>query len=370
MNKLLRIILCISLLSGCTMNNKVEDSMTEENEYTDSNSENNVQEDEQKRLYDMRTCKRDSNGFYYCKEKDEDGNFIVYREGYKVEKKKFDEGLVLYYDPECQECGYISIGSYSNDLNGETYVWDRANFQTYFYNKMTGELIDVLVGLVVALQINGEETNDWFALCDGKLFKLFDAYNKEWYKELCLDLPMAPSILEAYSLGNGKYFKAYKQDGNTIVNYILDYDGAVVIESENPILVGKRSDCFAKIVNGKYSLISNNGDELLSPEYDAIEIYKNGIVAIKDNKLFVYSNSLKPLIQGEYELAPHEYSTFLCCDNVNNFHAYDEGDSLIVITIDTDYYYDRQNKLLNPNYTHKFRIQGETFTPLEYDYQY
>ena len=50
--------------------------------------------------------------------------------------------------------------------------------------------------------------------------------------------------------------------------------------------------------------------------------------------------------------------------------AYDDGDSLIVTTIDTDHIYSRKSIPLNPEYMHKFKVNGESIIELEYDYRY
>lgn len=325
-------------------------------------------------LYNQNFCLKDLNGFYYCtNRRDENGDFIYFLDGRIAEFIEYEDGIKLYYDKYCPECGYVYLDGFTDHINGEMYFWNYENYNTYFYDNMTGEITDILEGLVVSLSIDDVVSDKWFAInIDTDEFKLMDCETKEWYNNLYLsNMYSAPSLSFYYELGNGEYFKAYKYVDGIRYYYIMDYDGNVLKESKYPItFYNEEKSLCVDVAEGKYGLLNTDGTILLSYEYDAIETYRNGIVGIKNDRLYVYSLDLVPIINGTYKLSHREYNEYLCCDNTNNFWAYDDGNKLIVTTIDTDYYYDRENKIINPEYTHKLCIEGNAVTELQYDYRY
>ncbi|MBR3839944.1 MAG: hypothetical protein IKM20_02280 [Erysipelotrichales bacterium] len=388
MRKLLILVVCLILMSGCSKNEEInnpvdgKDIVDEIPVSTESDIVVTEKEEIPKRIYEDFGCFMNEEEFYYCwaDEKDEDGHIVVYHEGYPIEKKVFDNGFVMYYDEEHPELGYTALhasGGFAilyNDYTVTTYTTDNYDEYTIFFDRQTGEVITIIKGVYVFLEVDEMISTMWFAVTDYQNFKLMSGDSLEWYDEYYVKIPEGPALQYSYPLGNGMYFEAYKEIDGERVNYILDINGSVLLEDSTvEMCVGKNKEYIIKIDGNKYGLTKLDGELVLPIEYDAIETYEDGIVATKDNRLYVYSNLLTPLINGEYELANIEYTRHLCCGNFNNFTAYDSEEGLIVMTIDTDYMYGKRDDStleVNPNYTHKFLVKGETVTELEYDFEY
>jgi len=355
----LEITLTLFLLLGCTSQNA-----------------NNTPK-EPTRPFNELQCTYLEDDYYFCnKEYEENGDYIIYRNGEIVNKIILENGAYLYHDDTCDECVYIPSVStgITWELDGnQVFCFGHDQYYTMIYNKYTGEVLHTIEGFLAQLTVNGTPSTNWITTYDNSThtFKLLDRNTFQHYHDFNLGLQEAPALNINYPLGNGTYFFAYKTTDDNTYRYILDYEGNVVYGPvEHGLSLGTSTEYFEIIKDGKYGLINLQGEEVLPTIYDALEADRNGITAIKDHRLYIYSTTLTPLVNGEYKVAPKEYQSYLCCDNTNNFTAYNEGDTLIVTTIDTDYYYDREHKQLNPEYTHKFQVQGETIIELEYDYRY
>ena len=378
------LVLFMMLLASCSKQEINTDIKQEDNQeviVTTTTTAAKKEPEIEKRRYEDFGCSMNESEFYYCwdDEKDEEGHTVVYRDGLPIKKKVFDNGFVMYYDEEHPELGYTALHAYGgfavlyNDYSVVTYMNENYDDYTIFFDSQLGEVITIIKGQYVFLEVNEEISTTWFSIFDDERFKLMSGDSLEWYGEYYLYLQQAPALQYSYRLGNGTYFDAYKEENDKHVQYILDMNGMIISESDDAdIIAGGNTSYIIIGKEKKYGLMNTSGEEVLPLEYDVIETHENGIVAIKDNHLYIFSTTLTPLLNGEYEVAEREYSSYLCCENYNNFTAYETGDGLIVMTIDTDYWYRSEDSTLevNPNYTHKFLVKGENIEELEYDFEY
>ena len=148
----LQITLTLFLLLGCTSQNA-----------------NNTPK-EPTRPFNELQCTYLEDDYYFCnKEYEENGDYMIYRNGEIVNKIILENGAYLYHDDTCDECVYIPSVStgITWELDGnQVFCFGHDQYYTMIYNKYTGKVLHTIEGFLAQLTVNGTPSTNWITTYD------------------------------------------------------------------------------------------------------------------------------------------------------------------------------------------------------------
>lgn len=273
-----------------------------------------------------------------------DNKIYLNRNGKNV--KTFDtlflEEFNLYKDENDENSKYITLNA--NKLSKDIYYVTISNddsISTVVYNAKTGKKLYETDNYISLLE-TPEKNIEYFIVGDKELVRIKDF--KTIFKEndvLIVGDTAKIDVLENIKTNNSKYI-VVSNNVNEEENKrygLIDFDGNIVvpISYEDLFFKVNVSKYIVAKKDGKYGLINAMNEELLEFNYDALEVYDNNIIAVKDNRLGIMDNSLKNVYKFKLLIQEKAYSSRLCCGNENSFKVFtDENNTIITTYLDDE----------------------------------
>lgn len=245
----------------------------------------------------------------------------------------FLDDLSLYKDVDDEEAEYIALNAVniSSDVYYATLKKDDVT-KTIIYNSKTGKKLYQTDNYISLLKLPGETEYEYFVVGNKELISLsnFKSIFKETDVDIIGDINQKDAGNDLVS-NNSKYLVVNNTVDETTKYGLINLEGNVVI----PLIyddINFKSDSSRYIAakkDGKYGLINANNEELLAFEYDAIEVYNNNIVLVKDNHLGIMDNELNVIYDYKLRLPNKEYDSR---SSSNSFAITSSENNLIINT--------------------------------------
>ena len=250
----------------------------------------------------------------------------------------FQEEYNLYKDENDENALYITLNAKKllKDMYYVTISTDN-NIKTVIYNAKTGKKLYETDSYISLLETPEMKNYEYFVVGGKELVRISDF--KTIFKETDVNIIGDNNRTDAeeniITFSNKFIVISSVNSADDTVRYgLIDYEGNIVI----PI---SYEDLFFKVDNnrymaakkdGKYGLINSLNEEVLDFSYDAIEVYDNNIVLVKNRELGVMNNDLEIIYNYKTSVSDIEYNSRVCCGNNNAFEVFKPDDGLIIST--------------------------------------
>ena len=248
----------------------------------------------------------------------------------------FQEEFNLYKDENDENAVYITLNAVklSKDIYYVTISNDNA-IKTIIYNIKTGKKLYQTNNYISLLKTPNEKTYEYFVVGDKELVRISDF--KTIFKETDISIAGDNNRLDVNDdiiTNSSKYIVISNVNAidGTFRYGLIDFEGNILIPISYEDLNFKTdsSRYISARKDGKYGLINSLNEELLPFSYDAIEVYDNNIIAVKDKRLVVLDNELKEIYNHKKSLLDKTYDSRICCGNTNSFEAFTTENNLVI----------------------------------------
>ncbi len=250
----------------------------------------------------------------------------------------FQEDFDLYKDENDEKATYITLNA--KKLIKDVYyvtISNDNNTKTVIYNAKTGKKLYETDSYISLLETPNMKNYEYFVVGDKELVRISDF--KTVFKETDVNIAGDNNRVNAEEdiiTNSSKYIVI--SNVNTIdgsLRYgLIDYEGNIVIPISYEDLNFKvdSNRYIAAKKDGRYGLINSLNEEMLDFSYDAIEVYDNNIVTVKNRQLGVLNNDLKVIYNYKTSVSDTEYNSRVCCGNNNAFEIFNAENALIIST--------------------------------------
>ena len=237
----------------------------------------------------------------------------------------FEEEFHLYKDENDEKSSYITINAKKliKDVYYVTISSDNS-IKTVIYNAKTGKKLYETDSYISLLEIKGQKENEYFVVGDKELVRISDF--KTIFKETDVNIAGDNTRVnvEDNIISNSSKYLVISNTNNidgTLRYGLIDYEGKIIIPISYEDINFKvdNNRYIAAKKDGKYGLINTLNEEVLDFSYDALEVYDNNIVAIKNKTLGILNNELEPIYNYKTTVSDLEYNSRVCCGNNNSF---------------------------------------------------
>ena len=250
----------------------------------------------------------------------------------------FQEEFNLYKDENDEKALYITLNS--KKINADMYYVTISNdttIKSYVYNAKTGKKLYEADDYISMLKLPSDKEYKYFVVGDKELVRIEDF--KSIFKQTDITIVGDTTRLSTDDdivSNNQKYLviSSKTADEEQQKYGLIDLDGNIIIPVSYDDMFFKTDNTRYIVAkkDGKYGIISSTNEELLPFNYNAIEVYDNNIVLVKDNYLGIMDNELKLIYNYELRLTDQEYNSRICCGNKNSFEVFKNDNNLIITT--------------------------------------
>lgn len=250
----------------------------------------------------------------------------------------FQEEFNLYKDENDEKALYITLNS--KKINDDMYYVTISNdttIKSYVYNAKTGKKLYEADDYISMLKLPSDKEYKYFVVGDKELVRIEDF--KSIFKQTDITIVGDTTRLSTDDdivSNNQKYLviSSKTADEEQQKYGLIDLDGNIIIPVSYDDMFFKTDNTRYIVAkkDGKYGIISSTNEELLPFNYNAIEVYDNNIVLVKDNYLGIMDNELKLIYNYELRLTDQEYNSRICCGNKNSFEVFKNDNNLIITT--------------------------------------
>lgn len=250
----------------------------------------------------------------------------------------FQEEFNLYKDENDEKALYITLNS--KKITDDMYYVTISNDNTiksYVYNAKTGKKLYEADDYISMLKLPSDKEYKYFVVGDKELVRIEDF--KSIFKQTDITIVGDTTRLSTDDdivSNNQKYLviSSKTADEEQQKYGLIDLDGNIIIPVSYDDMFFKTDNTRYIVAkkDGKYGIISSTNEELLPFNYNAIEVYDNNIVLVKDNYLGIMDNELKLIYNYELRLTDQEYNSRICCGNKNSFEVFKNDNNLIITT--------------------------------------
>lgn len=250
----------------------------------------------------------------------------------------FQEEFNLYKDENDEKALYITLNS--KKINDDMYYVTISNdttIKSYVYNAKTGKKLYEADDYISMLKLPSDKEYKYFVVGDKELVRIEDF--KSIFKQTDITIVGDTTRLSTDDdivSNNQKYLviSSKTADEEQQKYGLIDLDGNIIIPVSYDDMFFKTDNTRYIVAkkDGKYGIISSTNEELLQFNYNAIEVYDNNIVLVKDNYLGIMDNELKLIYNYELRLTDQEYNSRICCGNKNSFEVFKNDNNLIITT--------------------------------------
>lgn len=250
----------------------------------------------------------------------------------------FQEEFNLYKDENDEKALYITLNSkkITDDMYYVT-ISNDSTIKSYVYNAKTGKKLYEADDYISMLKLPSDKEYKYFVVGDKELVRIEDF--KSIFKQTDITIVGDTTRLSTDDdivSNNQKYLviSSKTADEEQQKYGLIDLEGNIIIpvsyddmffKTDNTRYIVAKKDV-------KYGIISSTNEELLPFNYNAIEVYDNNIVLVKDNYLGIMDNELKLIYNYELRLTDQEYNSRICCGNKNSFEVFKNDNNLIITT--------------------------------------
>ena len=248
----------------------------------------------------------------------------------------FQEEFNLYKDENDEKALYITLNS--KKINDDMYYVTISNdttIKSYVYNAKTGKKLYEADDYISMLKLPSDKEYKYFVVGDKELVRIEDF--KSIFKQTDITIVGDTTRLSTDDdivSNNQKYLviSSKTADEEQQKYGLIDLDGNIIIPVSYDDMFFKTDNTRYIVAkkDGKYGIISSTNEELLPFNYNAIEVYDNNIVLVKDNYLGIMDNELKLIYNYELRLTDQEYNSRICCGNKNSFEVFKNDNNLII----------------------------------------
>lgn len=250
----------------------------------------------------------------------------------------FQEEFNLYKDENDEKALYITLNS--KKINDDMYYVTISNdttIKSYVYNAKTGKKLYEADDYISMLKLPSDKEYKYFVVGDKELVRIEDF--KSIFKQTDITIVGDTTRLSTDDdivSNNQKYLviSSKTADEEQQKYGLIDLEGNIIIPVSYDDMFFKTDNTRYIVAkkDGKYGIISSTNEELLPFNYNAIEVYDNNIVLVKDNYLGIMDNELKLIYNYELRLTDQEYNSRICCGNKNSFEVFKNDNNLIITT--------------------------------------
>ncbi|HJJ17377.1 MAG TPA: WG repeat-containing protein [Bacilli bacterium] len=250
----------------------------------------------------------------------------------------FQEEFNLYKDENDEKALYITLNSkkITDDMYYVT-ISNDSTIKSYVYNAKTGKKLYEADDYISMLKLPSDKEYKYFVVGDKELVRIEDF--KSIFKQTDITIVGDTTRLSTDDdtvSNNQKYLviSSKTADEEQQKYGLIDLDGNIIIPVSYDDMFFKTDNTRYIVAkkDGKYGIISSTNEELLPFNYNAIEVYDNNIVLVKDNYLGIMDNELKLIYNYELRLTDQEYNSRICCGNKNSFEVFKNDNNLIITT--------------------------------------
>ena len=250
----------------------------------------------------------------------------------------FQEEFNLYKDENDEKALYITLNSkkITDDMYYVT-ISNDTTIKSYVYNAKTGKKLYEADDYISMLKLPSDKEYKYFVVGDKELVRIEDF--KSIFKQTDITIVGDTTRLSTDDdivSNNQKYLviSSKTADEEQQKYGLIDLDGNIIIPVSYDDMFFKTDNTRYIVAkkDGKYGIISSTNEELLPFNYNAIEVYDNNIVLVKDNYLGIMDNELKLIYNYELRLTDQEYNSRICCGNKNSFEVFKNDNNLIITT--------------------------------------
>lgn len=250
----------------------------------------------------------------------------------------FQEEFNLYKDENDEKALYITLNSkkITDDMYYVT-ISNDSTIKSYVYNAKTGKKLYEADDYISMLKLPSDKEYKYFVVGDKELVRIEDF--KSIFKQTDITIVGDTTRLSTDDdivSNNQKYLviSSKTADEEQQKYGLIDLEGNIIIPVSYDDMFFKTDNTRYIVAkkDGKYGIISSTNEELLPFNYNAIEVYDNNIVLVKDNYLGIMDNELKLIYNYELRLTDQEYNSRICCGNKNSFEVFKNDNNLIITT--------------------------------------
>lgn len=250
----------------------------------------------------------------------------------------FQEEFNLYKDENDEKALYITLNSkkITDDMYYVT-ISNDSTIKSYIYNAKTGKKLYEADDYISMLKLPSDKEYKYFVVGDKELVRIEDF--KSIFKQTDITIVGDTTRLSTDDdivSNNQKYLviSSKTADEEQQKYGLIDLEGNIIIPVSYDDMFFKTDNTRYIVAkkDGKYGIISSTNEELLPFNYNAIEVYDNNIVLVKDNYLGIMDNELKLIYNYELRLTDQEYNSRICCGNKNSFEVFKNDNNLIITT--------------------------------------
>lgn len=250
----------------------------------------------------------------------------------------FQEEFNLYKDENDEKALYITLNSkkITDDMYYVT-ISNDSTIKSYVYNAKTGKKLYEADDYISMLKLPSDKEYKYFVVGDKELVRIEDF--KSIFKQTDITIVGDTTRLSTDDdivSNNQKYLviSSKTADEEQQKYGLIDLDGNIIIPVSYDDMFFKTDNTRYIVAkkDEKYGIISSTNEELLPFNYNAIEVYDNNIVLVKDNYLGIMDNELKLIYNYELRLTDQEYNSRICCGNKNSFEVFKNDNNLIITT--------------------------------------
>lgn len=250
----------------------------------------------------------------------------------------FQEEFNLYKDENDEKALYITLNSkkITDDMYYVT-ISNDSTIKSYIYNAKTGKKLYEADDYISMLKLPSDKEYKYFVVGDKELVRIEDF--KSIFKQTDITIVGDTTRLSTDDdivSNNQKYLviSSKTADEEQQKYGLIDLEGNIIIPVSYDDIFFKTDNTRYIVAkkDGKYGIISSTNEELLPFNYNAIEVYDNNIVLVKDNYLGIMDNELKLIYNYELRLTDQEYNSRICCGNKNSFEVFKNDNNLIITT--------------------------------------
>ncbi len=250
----------------------------------------------------------------------------------------FQEEYNLYKDENDENSLYITLNA--KKLMKDVYYVTISNdntVKTVIYNSKTGKKLYETDNYISLLETPDMKNYEYFVVGGKELVRLSDF--KTIFKETDVSISGDNNQVNAEEnivTNSSKYIvisNVNSIDG-TLRYGLIDYEGNIVIPISYEDINFKvdNNRYIAAKKDGRYGVINSLNEEILDFSYDAIEVYDNNLVLVKNRQLGVMNNDLELIYNYKTSVSDIEYNSRVCCGNNNAFETFNTDSGLIIST--------------------------------------